>query len=140
MEISIVKSKKDQLRQGEILVIAKTEGDLCSVNLWQLYLSKAGIADNSTEYVFRLISSSKKQKKLVSSDRHISYSTYRESFKASFKGIVPDSLNTVPIPLDREERLFQPILELKKEFSNVMEDGKRRRLRICTLRIRCLQD
>ena len=90
MEISIVKSKTDQLREGEILVIAKTEGDLCPVNLLQLYLSKAGIPDNSTEYVFRPISSSKKQKKLVSSDRHISYSTYRESFKASFKGIVPD--------------------------------------------------
>lgn len=90
MEISILKSKTDQLRQGEILVIAKTEGDLCPVNLLQLYLSKAGIPDNSTEYVFRPISSSKKQKKLVSSDRHISYSTYRESFKASFKGIVPD--------------------------------------------------
>ena len=90
MEISIVKSKTDQLRDGEILVIAKTEGDLCPVNLMQLYLSKAGIPDNSTEYVFRPISSSKRHKKLVSSDRHISYSTYRESFKASFKGIVPD--------------------------------------------------
>ena len=73
MEISIVKSKTDQLREGEILVIAKTEGDLCSVNLLQLNLSKAGIPDNSTEYVFRPISSSKKQKKLVSSVRHTAY-------------------------------------------------------------------
>ena len=90
MEISIVKSKTDQLSEGEILEIAKTEGDLCPVNLLQLYLCKVGIPDNSAEYVFRPISSSKKQKKLVSSDRHISYSIYRESFKASFKGTVPD--------------------------------------------------
>ena len=82
MEISIVKSKTDQLREGEILVIAKTEGDLCLVDLLQSYLSKVGIPGNSTD--------SKKQKKLISSDRHISYSTYRESFKVSFKGIVPN--------------------------------------------------
>ena len=65
MQISIVQSKTDQLREGDILVIAKTEGDLCPVNLLQLYLSKAGIPDNSTEYVFRPISSSKKQKRLL---------------------------------------------------------------------------
>lgn len=90
MEINIVKSKTDQLREGKTLVIAETGGDLCPVKLLQLYLSKAEIPDNSKEYIFRPISSSKKHKKLVSSDKHISYSTYRESFKASFKDIVPD--------------------------------------------------
>lgn len=90
IEINIVKSKTDQLREGKTLVIAETRGDLCPVKLLMLYLSKAEIPDNSKEYIFRPISSSKKQKKLVSTDKHISYSTYRESFKASFKGIVPD--------------------------------------------------
>ena len=90
MEINIVKSKTDQLREDKSLVIAETGGDLCPVKLLQLYLSKAEISDNSKEYIFRPISSSKKLKKFVSSDKHISYSTYRESFKASFKDIVPD--------------------------------------------------
>ena len=138
MEISIVKSKTDQLREGEILVIAKTEGDLCPVNLLQLYLSKAGIPDNSTEYVFRAISKSKR-----SLFPQIGISPIQPTgnpSKCPSRGLFPMFLNTVPIPLDREGRLLQPILELKKGFSNVMEDGKRRRLRICTLRIRCLQD
>ena len=91
MDTEIVKSKTDQLREGKTLVIAKTGGEFCPVKLLQLlYLSKAEIPDNSKEDIFRPISSFKKHKKLVSSDKHISYSTYRESFKASFKGIVPD--------------------------------------------------
>ena len=90
IEINIVKSKTDQLREGKTLVIAETGGELCPVKLLQSYFAKAEISDKSKEFIFRPISSSRKQKKLVSSDRHISYSTYRESFKASFKGIVPD--------------------------------------------------
>ena len=128
MQISIVQSKTDQLREGDILVIAKTEGDLCPVNLLQLYLSKAGIPDNSTEYVFRPISSSKKQKRLVSSDWHISYSTYRESFKASFKGIVPDISKcsthstrsggaTIAANSGVKERVFQPFSYCRASFN-----------------------
>ena len=118
MEIKIAKSKTDQLREGSTLLIAATDGVLCPVKLLQSYCSKAGIADNSNEYLFRPISSSKKQKKLVSCDRHISYSTYRESFKASFKGIVPDISNfsthssrsggaTVAANSGVKERVFQ---------------------------------
>ena len=33
MELSIVKSKTDQLREGEMLVTAKAEGDQCPVDL-----------------------------------------------------------------------------------------------------------
>ena len=60
--------------------------------------------------------------------------------KRPSRGLFPIFLNTAPILLDREARLLRPILVLKKGFSHVMEGGKRRRLSICTLRIRCLQD
>ena len=57
MEINIVKSKTDQLREGKTLVIAETGGDLCPVKLLQLYLSKAEIPDNSKEYIYLLLRS-----------------------------------------------------------------------------------
>ena len=131
MEIIIVKSKTDQLREGEILVIAKTEGDLCPVNLLQLYLSKAGIPDNSTNMSSGQFPLLRSKRSLfpqigISPIQHTGNPSKRPS-----RGLFPIFLNTVPIPLDREERLLQPILELKKGFSKVIEDGKRRRLRIC---------
>ena len=90
MSVYIHKSKTDQLREGNSVVIAQTGGYLCPVTLLQLYFSQAEINENSTEYIFKPITSSKDRKKLISTDKHISYSTYRESFKRSFKGIVPD--------------------------------------------------
>ena len=90
MSIFIHKSKNDQLREGKTLVISKTSGDLCPVRLLQSYLVQAESQDSSSEYIFRPITSSKNHKKVVSVDMHISYSTYRESFKGSFKNIVTD--------------------------------------------------
>ena len=64
--------------------------DLCPVKLLQLYLARAENKETSSEFIFRPITSSKSNKKLVSVNKHISYSTYRESFKKSFRGIVED--------------------------------------------------
>ena len=54
------------------------------------YMSKAHRARNSEEYLFRPISSSENRKCLVSVNKPISYSAYRDSFKKSFPDIVPD--------------------------------------------------
>ena len=101
---------------------------------WEAFI----VGNRSQHRRCRPISSSKKQKKLVSSDRHISYSTYRESFKASFKGIVPDISKYSNHSTRSGGATIAANSALKKGFSNVMEDGKRRRLRICMLRIQCL--
>ena len=53
-------------------------------------MSKALIALNSDEYLFRRISSSGNRKRLVSVNKPISYSVYRDSFKKSFSDIVSD--------------------------------------------------
>ena len=90
MSIYIYKSKTDQLREGKTLVISATGSDLCPVNLLKLYFTRAEIKETSSEFIFRPITSSKSNKKLVSVNKHISYSTYRESFKKSFSGIVED--------------------------------------------------
>ena len=51
---------------------------------------KAQIPENSDEYLFRAISASGNQKRLISINKPISDSTYRQSFKTSFANIVPD--------------------------------------------------
>ena len=48
---------------------------------------------DSDEYIFRPISASNSCKRLVSVNKPISYSTYRQSFKKSFRDIVPDITN-----------------------------------------------
>ena len=53
-------------------------------------MHKAQIPENSDEYLFRAISASGNQKRLISVYKPISYSTYRQSFKKSSANIVPD--------------------------------------------------
>jgi integrase len=88
--ISIEKSKTDQLREGRSVVIAKSSSNTCQCSLLKLYMQKAQIPENSDGYLFRAISASGSHKRLISVNKPISYSTYRQSFKKSFANIVPD--------------------------------------------------
>ena len=90
LSIFIRQSKTDQLRDGHKVIIARSGSEICPVKLLHSYMLKAGIPENSNEFLFRPITSSNKQKKLIAVNRHISYSTYRGSFKKSFQNIVPD--------------------------------------------------
>lgn len=88
--ISIEKSKTDQLREGRSVVIAESSSITCPCSLLKLYMHKAQIPENSDEYLFRAISASGNHKHLISVNKPICYSTYRQSFKKSFANIVPD--------------------------------------------------
>ena len=88
--IFIKKSKTDQLRESRAVVIAETRSSTCPCYLLMAYMSKTHRAGNSEEYLFRPISSSENRKRLVSLNKPISYSAYRDSFKKSFPDIVPD--------------------------------------------------
>ena len=90
VKISIEKSKTDQLREGRSVVIAESSSITCPCSLLKLYMLKAQITENSDEYLFRAISASGNQKRLISINKPISYCTYRQSFKKSFANIVPD--------------------------------------------------
>ena len=90
VKISIEKSKTDQLRQGRSVVIDESLSFTCPCSLLKLYMLKAQIPENSDDYLFRAISASGNQKRLISTNKPISYSTYRQSFKNSFANIVPD--------------------------------------------------
>ena len=88
--IFIEKSKTDQLRENRAVVIAETRSSTCPCDLLMAYMSKAHRAGNSDDYLFRPISSSENRKRLVSVNKPISYSAYKDSFKKSFSDIVPD--------------------------------------------------
>ena len=81
LTISVEKSKKDQLREGRSVVIAESSSITCPCSLLRLYMHKAQIPENSDEYLFRAISASGNRKGLISINKPISYSTYRQSFK-----------------------------------------------------------
>ena len=85
--ISIEKSKTDQLWE---VVIAESLSSTCPCCLLKLYMQEAQIPENSDEYLFRAILASRNHKHLISVNKPISYSTYRQSFKKSFANIGPD--------------------------------------------------
>lgn len=88
--LSIERSKTDQLREGRNVIIAKSGSPLCPVVLLKQYVSMSLIHRDSREFLFRPISSSKNVKKLVTVNKPICYSTYREAFKKLFTNIVSD--------------------------------------------------
>ena len=88
--ILIEKSKIYQLREGRSVVIAETRSSTCPCTLLKMYTRKAQVAENSDKYLFRPITSSGNHKRIVSVNKPISYSAYRDSFKKSFSDIVPD--------------------------------------------------
>lgn len=68
-------------------------------------MHKAQIPENSDEYLFRAISALGNRKGLISINKPISYSTYRQSFKKSFANIVPDMSSLALIQLGQVELL-----------------------------------
>lgn len=91
MIIKVSKSKNDQLRKGNEVLIAKAQGNICPVNILKEYLSRVQIEPDSTKYIFRQLIKTKSAHKLVNKDQHISYSTFRDHFKKSLKSIVPNT-------------------------------------------------
>ena len=89
-KINIEKSKTNQMGEGRSVIIAESSASMCPCSLLKLHMLKAQIPENSDEYLFRPISASDNQKRLISINKPISYSTYRQSFKTSFASIVPD--------------------------------------------------
>ena len=93
ISVFIEKSKADQLREGQSVVIAESGSSLCLVALLKLYINCSHLSLVSDEYIFRPISASNSSKRLVSVNKPISYSSYRQSFKKSLRDIVPDITN-----------------------------------------------
>ena len=92
VSINVDKSKTDQLRKGnEIVICESLSNDTGPVKFLKRYLTRieSNVVD-SGHYVFRALSKTKTGHNLVSLNKPLSYSSIRDYFKSSFKGIVPD--------------------------------------------------
>ena len=90
MTITVEKSKSDQLRQGDEVVIAQSRGSVCPVFILKEYLGRLNINLSSNELIFRQLVKTKKSYKLASKDKPICYSTFRDHLTKSLSGVVPD--------------------------------------------------
>ena len=90
MSIKVEKSKNDQLRQGDEVLIAKGEGTACPVKILEKYLNRFNIDPLSDQFIFRRLIKTKKSYKLASNNKPIGYSTFRDHLRKTLRGFVPD--------------------------------------------------
>ena len=86
MTIEVKKSKTDQLRQGDEVIIAQSGGSACPVSILRDYLSRLNIDPHSDELIFRQLVKTKSFYK----DKAISYTTFRDHLSKSLRSVVPD--------------------------------------------------
>ena len=78
LKIHIPKSKTDQLRKGDEVVIARTSASTCPVKMLERYIHMAKIEEMDTElFLFRSVIKSKKGECLRAGGS-LGYSTLRE--------------------------------------------------------------
>ena len=102
MVIQVQKSKNDQLRKGNEVVISELSSPACPVSLLKRYLDKFRIPPNSRDLIFKPISRGKGFCKLVTPDKPISYSCIRDGFRRDLKALGLTHLSSVFIPCVRE--------------------------------------
>ena len=90
MVIQVQKSKNDQLRRRNEVVISEVSSSACPVSLLKSSLHKFRIPPNSRDLIFKPISKGKGFCKLVSPDKPISYSCIWDGFRPDLKNIGVD--------------------------------------------------
>ena len=88
LKIKIIKSKNDQLRQGNEVLISESDSLSSPTRLLKLYLERLEIPEDGVKYLFRPLSKTKLGHRLISQDRHICYTTFREALKSDLTGVV----------------------------------------------------
>ena len=78
--IYLPRSKIDQLRQRNEVLIARSHVDMCPVKMLQRYMARAGITSDSEAYIFRGITRTTEGEKLRP-DGALCYSTVRDLFR-----------------------------------------------------------
>ena len=83
-KLKIRRSKTDQLRKGDEVLIARTGSHTCPVAMLEKYMAKAGLSASSNLCLFRAISRTARGEVLRASGS-ISYARLRELFKAKLQ-------------------------------------------------------
>ena len=84
VKLNIPRSKTDQLRKGNEVIIARSGHDTCPVGMLEKYMQMGRIQKDSKLFLFRQITKAKKGEYLRDYGV-ISYTTLREQFKAKVK-------------------------------------------------------
>ena len=90
MVIQVQKSKNDQLRRGNKVVISELSSSACPVSLLKRYLDKFRIPPNSRDLNFKPISKGRGSCKLVFPHKPISRSYIRDGLRRDLKNIGVD--------------------------------------------------
>lgn len=90
--LKIKKSKTDQYRQGDEVLISRGSSVACPVQMFLRYVKLAGFTEGSNMYLFRPVFRSGKICKLIYKDKQLSYTTVRENLVSRLK-IVSGGIN-----------------------------------------------
>ena len=90
MKIKIDKSKNDQLREGNEVLISEGEGSVCPGKILNEYLLRMNISPSSSDLIFRQLVKTKASHKLAARDKPICYSTFRDHLRKTLGNSVPD--------------------------------------------------
>ena len=87
----IRKSKTDQYRQGNEVLIAKGDTIACPYTMFERYIRLAGIDLSSDVFLFRPIFRSKSSCKLIYKNKKLSYTAARQSIISKLKLVSPEA-------------------------------------------------
>ena len=110
MVFKVLKSKNDQLRKGDEVVISQLSRPACPVELLRRYLAMFKTPPDSKDLIFKPISRGKGCCKLVAPRKPISHSTIRGLFVGTCKVSELNRPSLVCILSDLREPLWQLIM------------------------------
>jgi hypothetical protein len=88
--LNIEKSKTDQYRQSNKILISKGSTLACPYTMLLKYINLAGFSSGSNSFLFRPIYRSGHTCKLVNKDKKLSYTAAREALVKRLKFVSPD--------------------------------------------------
>lgn len=93
LSIFIRRSKTDQYRHGQEILISKGVTSACPVSMYIRYVNLAGLDQFSDTFVFKPIFRSSGKAKLIYKDKKMSYTSTRENIVKRLREVAPDELN-----------------------------------------------
>ena len=90
MRIVIEKSKTDQYRAGNEILISKRNSSACPMDLLRRYMDLAGLSSVSEGFLYRPLFRSGSVCKLIYKNKKLSYTTARKSLLGKLKIVAPD--------------------------------------------------
>ena len=85
--VNLQKSKTDQYRKGNAVLISQGETSACPIKILKAYITEAGILTDSDQYLFRPTYSNKGKRGLINKNKPISYTRARETIVSRLREV-----------------------------------------------------